>query len=75
MEPRHSNDLNKVDIPLKRVRYATTGTSMLALKDALTKGSQSFAVRRRKELAITETELKLIAAAAIIGLRSTPVKG
>lgn len=31
--------------------------------------------RRRNALAITETELKLIAAAAIIGLRSTPKNG
>ena len=31
--------------------------------------------RSRKAFAITETELKLIAAAAIIGLRSTPKSG
>src|SRR3984957_11613278 len=33
------------------------------------------AVRRRNALAITETELKLIAAAAIIGLSSNPNTG
>ncbi|MEA2543831.1 MAG: hypothetical protein QOH35_5197, partial [Acidobacteriaceae bacterium] len=32
----------------------------------------SRAVRRRRALVITETELKLMAAAAIIGLKSNP---
>ena len=32
-------------------------------------------IRRRSELPITETELKLIAAAAMIGLRSNPKAG
>ena len=36
---------------------------------------QSFAVRNLSALAITETELKLMAAAAIIGLRSKPNAG
>jgi hypothetical protein len=35
----------------------------------------NLAFRRRSELVITETELKLIAAAAIIGLSSSPKKG
>ncbi len=36
---------------------------------------QIFAVRSRSELAITETELKLIAAAAMVGLRTKPKTG
>ena len=35
----------------------------------------SLTVRNRSALAITETELKLIAAPAIIGLRRTPKNG
>ena len=35
----------------------------------------SFTVRKRNAFAITETELKLIAAPAIIGLRRTPKNG
>jgi hypothetical protein len=35
----------------------------------------SFAFRNRSEFPITETELKLIAAAAIIGLSSNPKNG
>ena len=38
-------------------------------------GSHSFAWRRRSALPITETELRLIAAAAMIGLKRMPVKG
>jgi len=38
-------------------------------------GGQSEVLRRRNALAITETELKLIAAAAIIGLSSNPITG
>ena len=37
--------------------------------------SQSFALRSRKAFVITETELKLIAAAARIGLSNTPKNG
>ncbi len=35
----------------------------------------NFAVLRRREFAITDTELKLMAAAAIIGLKSSPKNG
>jgi len=38
-------------------------------------GPHSWARRSRSALEMTETELKLIAAAAIIGLSSKPVKG
>jgi hypothetical protein len=38
-------------------------------------GVHTLARRRRKALPITETELKLIAAAAIIGLSRTPKNG
>ena len=37
--------------------------------------SQTLSVLNRKALLITETELKLIAAAAIMGLRSSPNTG
>jgi len=37
--------------------------------------AHSFALRRRSELPITETELKLMAAAAIMGLKSSPKNG
>jgi hypothetical protein len=37
--------------------------------------NQSFTFLNRSALPITETELKLIAAAAIIGLKRTPTKG
>ena len=37
--------------------------------------SYSFTARRRSALAITETELRLMAAAAIIGLSSSPKHG
>ena len=37
--------------------------------------SYSSALRKRSELVITETELKLMAAAARIGLRSNPKNG
>lgn len=40
-----------------------------------TSRAQSFRPRRRRELLITETELALIAAAASMGLNSTPRKG
>lgn len=36
---------------------------------------QSFAILSRREFAITETELKLMAPAAIMGLSSRPKKG
>jgi hypothetical protein len=37
--------------------------------------AQSFTFRSRKAFAMTDTELKLIAAPAMIGLRSTRKKG
>ena len=37
--------------------------------------NHSFTFRSRKALAMTETELRLIAAPAMIGLRSTPKNG
>ena len=39
------------------------------------RSAYSFIVRKRNAFAITETELKLIAAPAIIGLRRTPKNG
>ena len=38
-------------------------------------GVQSLTLRNRSALLMTETELKLMAAPAIIGLRRVPVKG
>jgi hypothetical protein len=41
----------------------------------LSHNNHNFALRRRRALAITETELKLIAAAAKMGLSSRPKNG
>jgi hypothetical protein len=45
------------------------------LAHQLREGGASGCRRSRSALAITDTELRLIAAAAIIGLRSSPAKG
>ena len=60
-------------------RYLFRRASLLRVSNLQPKkcGSHHYsrARRRRKALPITDTELKLIAAAAIIGLSRTPKKG
>jgi hypothetical protein len=56
-------------------------TQPSVLRDALVECGRyrssviSFTLRKRKALAITDTELRLIAVAAIMGLSKTPKKG
>ena len=51
------------------------GFEMVPLARKVRRGYANRTERRRNALAMTETLLKLIAAAAIIGLSSTPKKG
>lgn len=75
-EPRHmrmsSYDTSRY---LKSVRSCVSLPSLpCSLFHAIMRG-QSFALRNLRALPTTETELKLIAAAAIMGLSRTPKKG
>lgn len=60
----------------KKENYLIIGSKASPL-DVLSVSSigYTFALRRRSALPITETELKLIAAAAMIGLSNRPVNG
>ena len=51
------------------------GPSRISAKLGSDDGHQIRALRSRSAFAITDTELTLIAAAAIMGLRSRPTKG
>jgi hypothetical protein len=68
----HSKDSSEI------VAAGTRGEGVTCLADIheqFTLLAHSFIFRNRKALAMTETELRLIAAPAMIGLRSTPKNG
>ena len=66
--------LNAVGIDLQENKTSIT-TSLAALRRSLRHRNQIAARRSRSAFAMTETELKLIAAAAIIGLSKMPKNG
>ena len=68
-----SISINSLDVPAKRIEFALTSAILSVQTEAA--GSQLHFAESEHAFAITETELKLIAAPAIIGLSRSPKNG